>query len=390
MRLLELFFRSRRRRDHLKEKSIDSVCPVLYDAIDVNVLVSTKNLSGLISTLCHNVASVRLSAKKAIISMVPELPPDGTCLDQLIEYLGTTRQDVSSEIMDIVAELINYCSDRVILALKNDNQTVRWRSAEILGRCKVVAAVPTLIEVICSEEIDDVTEAAVWALNQIGGDEAERGLQQHRQAKARKHETAFKNSVVSGSVHESITSSKHKTTAVKAKSPAELEIKGSEGFGFTHIAIIITKSEILNRDITFIKTQVEKITKAYKGGRRPLQSLGIGTSAYDKDSRALFEIPEMRKWCTQLRKEIPYIVSLLDDQTFHWFILCIADIEVHGSNNAKTQFSFKGNSIDDVVKNIILADIDLHNYLGATRDESNRRLGEITKRLNDWLDNLKR
>ncbi len=58
--------------------------------------------------------------------------------------------------------------DPIIEALKDEDQGVRKRAAEALGKLKNATAVDSLIEVLRNEETWDVREMAAWALGEIG------------------------------------------------------------------------------------------------------------------------------------------------------------------------------------------------------------------------------
>ena len=61
---------------------------------------------------------------------------------------------------------------------------------------------------------------------------------------------------------------------------------------------------------------------------RNLEPFRFGVYGYDKDPRALYQIPEVRSWCKDLYSRVPSIFLYLHQETIQWFFFAVADIEV--------------------------------------------------------------
>lgn len=67
----------------------------------------------------------------------------------------------------------NYWNDSVVSKLLDDDPRIRFAAAEAAGNLNIEEASPIMLQMLeDEEEDDDVTLAAIWALSQIGGEDA--------------------------------------------------------------------------------------------------------------------------------------------------------------------------------------------------------------------------
>ncbi len=72
----------------------------------------------------------------------------------------------------------------------------------------------------------------------------------------------------------------------------------------------------------------------------PLWTLTV--AGYDEDSRALFEIPEVRAWCQMIHgKQGSMLTTFLDTSSLRWYLACLFDIEIQGREAGKDFFHHK-------------------------------------------------
>jgi hypothetical protein len=82
-----------------------------------------------------------------------------------------------------------------------------------------------------------------------------------------------------------------------------------------------------------IEDDVAKAIKKNKGIKKWLLTI----SGYDEDKRELYEIPEVRRWCTKVFEKKPYFLLFLED--IGWFILCVLEIRIIKSSEGKIKYS---------------------------------------------------
>ena len=157
----------------------------------IEKLEAGRDISGLIKALRNRHRDVRIAATRALDRLMPSLAADGDARDRLVAAVGSGDRTVYAAIADLFATHVELFSTALVEALEDPAAAVRWRSAEILGRCKQEGAVEALCRALLEDEEDDVREAAREALEAIGGDAAREALEESQKALARKREAAF-------------------------------------------------------------------------------------------------------------------------------------------------------------------------------------------------------
>jgi hypothetical protein len=129
----------------------------------------------------------------------------------------------------------------------------------------------------------------------------------------------------------------------------------------------------------FVKVVMDAVI-AYKNGERPFRPVHFGCSSYDDDDRALFDIPEMRAWCTKLYHELPFIFSVLDAPTIDWFLPSVAKIEVTSRTPGNIQYSYTP-ALEEMVGEIMQAKKALFNGLALSQEEFDQLVEESVTRM---------
>ena len=94
------------------------------------------------------------------------------------------------------------------------------------------------------------------------------------------------------------------------------------------MTVFMVDGEASDRSKTeFVLRAMTAALKAFKGDRN-LVPVRFGVSGYDRDSRALWQIPDVRRWCRELYSEVPSVFLLLHPATIEWFFLCVAEVEL--------------------------------------------------------------
>ena len=91
----------------------------------------------------------------------------------------------------------------------------------------------------------------------------------------------------------------------------------------------IQKNEIDSGDtsqIQQLRTDLADEINA-SGSFTPSKMLIFG---YAEDPRELYDISEVRKWCTSAMDEIPFLPYVLHLESTKWFVWCISEIESQG------------------------------------------------------------
>jgi len=171
--------------------------------IDIESLSAEPNIPGLLAALAHADPKTRLTAKQAIQENREYIKMNGEIQDVIVERLESEDELVSTAVADVLCAHIDIYTPRLVNLLQTGSQSLRYRSAEILGRCKCTDAVSTLIKAVRADPSDDVMEAANWALQQVGGESAERGAQEYRMRRASQQNASFKGTAVTESPHSS-------------------------------------------------------------------------------------------------------------------------------------------------------------------------------------------
>lgn len=103
---------------------------------------------------------------------------------------------------------------------------------------------------------------------------------------------------------------------------------------------MITSQEIENSDFSRVTHAVDRCINAYKE-KRELELITFGISGYENDNRALFDIPEVRKWSKAMYQAEPCVLDLLHPSSLTWLLPCIADIEIVNRTGNSTGWRFR-------------------------------------------------
>jgi len=85
------------------------------------------------------------------------------------------RQDPAwqaSALLAMARSADNRWDDEVLLSLLSENQDVRAAAVEAAGQLGIKSASPILLGLLEEEDDDEVTTSVIWALSQIGGEDA--------------------------------------------------------------------------------------------------------------------------------------------------------------------------------------------------------------------------
>jgi hypothetical protein len=131
---------------------------------------------------------------------------------------------------------------------------------------------------------------------------------------------------------------------------------------------MITLQEIENSDFLRVAQAVKTCIDLYKE-KRELELIAFGISGYENDSRALFDIPVVRKWSKAMYEAVPYVLDLLDPSTLSWLLPSIADIEILNPTGTTTGWRFREDTREAFIKQSVNIRMKLCNYLAANQQE---------------------
>jgi hypothetical protein len=126
---------------------------------------------------------------------------------------------------------------------------------------------------------------------------------------------------------------------------------------------------ISKSDVSALERIVARGINAYRSTRARLPSILLSTNAFDTDPRALFDIPEMRKWCRVLYKRIPFIFSFVTARAYGWLLPCVAEIRIVNRRAEGTDYEFVNRSNEQLVKEILAVERQLFSSLASSADE---------------------
>jgi len=128
-----------------------------------------------------------------------------------------------------------------------------------------------------------------------------------------------------------IVNESHSAFANKEETTASDRLEGAAAEGW----LVISKEMILDLDLSRLEREVDDIVSRFK--EENIETIHINVSGYENDDRALFTIPEVRRWCTEAAKR-SRALPFLDEETLGWFIPAIAPIEIVDSSDRSTGF----------------------------------------------------
>jgi hypothetical protein len=141
-------------------------------------------------------------------------------------------------------------------------------------------------------------------------------------------------------------------------------------------------SEINSKDTSLIKGAVMECLSdcTVKGGE--FVPLHFGISAFDDDSRALFDIPEVRAWAEQLYIVCPFILAIVDSPTMKWLVPCIADIEIIERKKKATSWKMNPKTEEQFIAHVLHARDTVFKSIAKSEEEHVRLCAEHTQRYN--------
>lgn len=131
---------------------------------------------------------------------------------------------------------------------------------------------------------------------------------------------------------------------------------------------MITSQEIENSDFLRVTQAVTRSIDLYKE-KSELELIAFGISGYENDSRALFDIPDVRKWSKAMYQAVPYVLDLLDPSTLSWLLPSIADIEILNRTGSTTGWRFREDTREAFIKHSVNIRMKLCNHLAANQQE---------------------
>jgi len=164
---------------------------------NITKLKSNVDIQGLIKALEHKTSDIRTEAQQAIIELLPIIIDDKSATDLLIIALGHKKTSVYKTISELFFDFIDILSPILLLALGNTSPEIKWRSTEVIGRCKFEGALDILCFNLLNDQNGDVKEASKWALESIGGPVALKCLEESKKKDAYNLEASFKGTAVS-------------------------------------------------------------------------------------------------------------------------------------------------------------------------------------------------
>ena len=135
-----------------------------------------------------------------------------------------------------------------------------------------------------------------------------------------------------------------------------------------HFIGMITSQEIENSDFSRVTDVIQQVIDTYKETRQ-LGLIAFGISGYENDNRALFDIPEVRKWSKAMYQAAPYALDLLHPSTLKWLLPCVADIEVVNRTGNTTGWRFREDTREAFITQSVNIRMKLCNHLAASQHE---------------------
>ena len=106
------------------------------------------------------------------------------------------------------------------------------------------------------------------------------------------------------------------------------------------VLFLITKSEILNTDVSRLKQFIEMFHADCESLESIRNKLSLGVHGYENDSRELYEIPEVRRWFKHAEQEVLgwpfYLMTEPDGAAIKVFLFCTSELTPVGEWNGKT------------------------------------------------------
>jgi len=143
---------------------------------------------------------------------------------------------------------------------------------------------------------------------------------------------------------------------------------------------MVGADEITQCDISLVSQAILESLKGFAESRS-LTPVNFGISAYDADPRALFDIPEVRKWAAKLYASFPFIFSLVTLDSLHWLFLAVADITVIERTATQTKCEFKPGAKEKLITDMLDAQNVLFQKLASTQQEFDQLSEQAHRRM---------
>jgi hypothetical protein len=135
--------------------------------------------------------------------------------------------------------------------------------------------------------------------------------------------------------------------------------------------LLVSRKEIANCDIELIYNAFLEEVRVFIR-TRDFTPLSFRVSGYDADTRALFDIPEVRNWATELYRRMPVIFSVVAPGTLHWLFAAVAEIEITERTSTQTNYTFLPDAKKKLLEAMFAAQNELFQKLAATQQEFDR------------------
>ncbi len=135
------------------------------------------------------------------------------------------------------------------------------------------------------------------------------------------------------------------------------------------IGLSIDATAIASSDVSAVEEVVAKSMNAYRSKGTALPLILLGTSAFDHDPRALYDIAEMRAWSRLLYDRVPFIFTFLAQPVYGWFFPCVAQIRVVERRADETDYTYLDQAHERLAQEILDAEARLFASLAATPEE---------------------
>jgi len=131
---------------------------------------------------------------------------------------------------------------------------------------------------------------------------------------------------------------------------------------------MISPQEIENNDFSKVILACKACIDVYKE-KRELGLIAFGISGYENDNRALFDIPEVRKWSKAMYQAMPCVLDLVAPSTLSWLLPCVADIEISNRTDNSTGWKFREDTREAFGEHSVNVRMKLCNDLAESQQE---------------------
>lgn len=143
----------------------------------------------------------------------------------------------------------------------------------------------------------------------------------------------------------------------------------------------VSRDEIMKQETDSIKAALRQCDELDVNGKLVFNMLLLFTDAYDDDPRALYDIPEMRQWCTKVFIELPCLFVVLEPDCVHWFFTCLAPIKIVARNMSTTKYTYERSTKKLLFQQIETASRDYLKTITADAKENDAHIIRIMNTL---------